>query len=86
MDIYPRVRQIAINADALKRFLEQQSGVPLMDDARVYNVRVEDWSGNGHIHFFIESQEFPETNEATCMMHTIPFLGKKVLPRGVSER
>ena len=76
--LYPRVRQIAVDADALKKFLETQTGIVLPADTHVYNVRVTDWSRNGHVHFFVTSEEFPRPVQSVLRLHTVPFLGKKV--------
>ncbi|NOK62820.1 MAG: hypothetical protein GFH23_1086674n67 [Chloroflexi bacterium AL-N1] len=68
----PCVRRVMLGHDELRQSIETYLGYQLPDDTNFHALR--NCYGDGQVHMFIESQEFPPTLEATMLMQHVPVL------------
>lgn len=73
--LYPRVRRVVLGHDELRQLIEMHLGYPLPDDTSFYALR--NCYGDERVHLFMESHEFPPTQDATLTMQSVPVLSEK---------
>lgn len=73
--LYPRVRRAVISHAELRAAIESHLGYALPDDTNFYALR--DCYGDERVHLFMESREFPPTQDATLTMQGVPVLPEK---------
>lgn len=73
--LYPRVRRVVLDHAELRQLIESHLGYPLPDDTNFYALR--NCYGDERVHLFMESREFPPTEDATLTMQGVPVLPEK---------